>query len=665
MKALLNRLPIYVTVLLLSGIPLLIALIFSVTEIQQLQKQTVQAQTDEESVQTILLFDDLAHNLAVERGLTAGVLGSKGNSEQVAALNKQRQVVDQVIVKLNQFLPQFVPTSLFNKLKADILTELKRLAEVRKGVDALAPTIAPFNYYSNINRLAIDNGQTLLSLIKNADVASLGNGLIAIVTVKEKAGQVRGALNGAFARKSSNPQQYTAISQYLSDGQYALRLADILLPKEINEQLKQTQQEKVWQQVEQIQQHYLEQRNNLDQLDGPKAIEWFSLATDRIKSLIKVRNSIENAMVSNSQQQKDAAVSNMNIIIVTTVVVALVVVVFLLVALSNLKQRVRHLTLQLREMSNNRNLTLKFNQSGGDEIAHIAMSINQLTQSMRMLLEEVYSANEHSHSTFNQITDNAGDLGGSSQATTAKCQSISAAITELSQSSVEIATSSERALEETRMMMTKTNQCQEQSKHSFVCVERLVEQIEQTQSCMQALSADAESVGKIVDTITAISEQTNLLALNAAIEAARAGEYGRGFAVVSTEVRDLAQRSKDATEHIAQLLANMGQNTEKAVDNMNKSQEATHETFTSVTTVNESVAELEQVIELVNEHIVSIANATTEQSKANEEVDVDITTLANIAEHTGVLANQLEDVVGNYRQEVKQVSAKLAQFKLA
>ena len=71
---------------------------------------------------------------------------------------------------------------------------------------------------------------------------------------------------------------------------------------------------------------------------------------------------------------------------------------------------------------------------------------------------------------------------------------------------------------------------------------------------IDALGADVQSIGTLVEAIRQISQQTNLLALNAAIEAARAGEAGRSFAVVAGEVRNLARRVQDATGNIEQSI---------------------------------------------------------------------------------------------------------------
>ncbi len=91
---------------------------------------------------------------------------------------------------------------------------------------------------------------------------------------------------------------------------------------------------------------------------------------------------------------------------------------------------------------------------------------------------------------------------------------------------------------------------------------------------MTVLVNKGADMKKITDVIMEISTQTNLLALNASIEAARAGEYGRGFSVVANEIRDLAEKTKDATEEITKMITELGNNAQDAQVAVNEAREA-------------------------------------------------------------------------------------------
>lgn len=71
------------------------------------------------------------------------------------------------------------------------------------------------------------------------------------------------------------------------------------------------------------------------------------------------------------------------------------------------------------------------------------------------------------------------------------------------------------------------------------------------------LNDKTEDIEKILDVINDITAQTNLLSLNAAIEAARAGEAGKGFSVVAEEVKKLADKSKEATGEIFEIISEL------------------------------------------------------------------------------------------------------------
>ncbi|NBX74135.1 MAG: methyl-accepting chemotaxis protein [Alphaproteobacteria bacterium] len=161
-----------------------------------------------------------------------------------------------------------------------------------------------------------------------------------------------------------------------------------------------------------------------------------------------------------------------------------------------------------------------------------------------------------------------------------------------------------------------------------------VAEINTTNQTVQTLADSSNQIGDVVRLIRDIAEQTNLLALNATIEAARAGEAGKGFAVVASEVKNLANQTAKATEDISVRINQMQEVSGQAVSAIKKignvvqeinaiagniasaveqQSSSTREIAASVSQVSEGTAE-------VTRNIVVVAQGSDESRSASDQV---------------------------------------------
>ena len=135
---------------------------------------------------------------------------------------------------------------------------------------------------------------------------------------------------------------------------------------------------------------------------------------------------------------------------------------------------------------------------------------------------------------------------------------------------------------------------------------------------IQKLADRSAEIGNISSTIAGIADQTNLLALNAAIEAARAGEAGKGFAVVADEVRKLAEGCTSAAQKIAELIAKVNEETEKAVLEMQK---GTADVESGKTVVAAAGNSFENIAASVSDLTTQAEGILADAKKASQRID--------------------------------------------
>ena len=168
---------------------------------------------------------------------------------------------------------------------------------------------------------------------------------------------------------------------------------------------------------------------------------------------------------------------------------------------------------------------------------------------------------------------------------------------------------------------------------------------------MQQIQASSKKIGDIIGTINGIAFQTNILAINAAVEAARAGEAGRGFSVVASEVRSLAQRTADASKQIRGIIEESNARIAAGSKLAGKAGQTMHEVVGSVRRVTDLIGE--------------ISAASIEQSQGIEQVNQTITHIDEATQQNAALVEEATAAAHSMEDQAAALVQLVARFRLA
>jgi methyl-accepting chemotaxis protein len=182
-----------------------------------------------------------------------------------------------------------------------------------------------------------------------------------------------------------------------------------------------------------------------------------------------------------------------------------------------------------------------------------------------------------------------------------------------------------------------------------------VQDAERAQHAIRSLNDNAERIGAVVDAISAVANQTNLLALNATIEAARAGEAGRGFAVIASEVKALANQTSNATGDISLQIAAIQAATKgsmKEIDSISRA-------ITALSAVSTSIASAVQQQGITTRDIAeSVQNAASHTAKASAEIN----SIKDVTAQNAVAIDEISAWTGRLSASASDLEAKVAAF---
>ncbi|MRN55380.1 methyl-accepting chemotaxis protein [Paenibacillus monticola] len=369
--------------------------------------------------------------------------------------------------------------------------------------------------------------------------------------------------------------------------------------------------------------------------DGQEVITYFKTITGTDwKLLITVPKSEITAKVTSAQR---LVILFLLGIIVLVVLISLSLthrIVKPIVAISNVMKKVTE-----------GRLSERVRVRSEDEIGQMSQDINNMIESLSAIVSKI-------DTTVVQVAASSEGLLESAQLSSSTSAEIATVIQEVAQGMVDQFKGSEQSARATEELAIGLQRIAESSvavsdqaetvnsevQAGYLEIQSTLQQMtiiittaNQTAELIGALTEQSVQIGQIVDVISEIANQTGLLSLNASIEAARAGEHGRGFGVVANEVKKLAERTNISVVNIVELIARIQSSTTSAGQSMKKSIVEIDAGMNKMKNVGTAFEHIRSSIHEVSLQIQEVSAINEEMSAGTEEITASVTDMLTIA----------------------------------
>ncbi|MEV4638835.1 methyl-accepting chemotaxis protein [Actinoplanes sp. NPDC049548] len=345
-----------------------------------------------------------------------------------------------------------------------------------------------------------------------------------------------------------------------------------------------------------------------------------------------------------------AAYKSARTFVIVTLIVGLILATLLGLAIArDIVARVRGVSKVIDSIAAG-DLTRTASMKSKDEVGRMADQLDRATSTLRTTISRITGSSHTLAGSAQEMAEVSSRIAVNAEQTSSRADLVSSAAGTVSSNVDTVAAASEE-------MTASIREIAGSAADAAAVARGAVEVAQSANSTVAKLGVSSAEVGNIVKVITSIAEQTNLLALNATIEAARAGEAGKGFAVVASEVKDLAQETAKATEEISNRIQAIQTDTSAAV---------------------EAIGEIAAVIERINAYSDTIASAVEEQTATTSEIGRSvaeaaggsteiartISGVAEAAQSTNDGVNESRRTAGELARLAEELQSLVAQFRV-
>lgn len=308
-----------------------------------------------------------------------------------------------------------------------------------------------------------------------------------------------------------------------------------------------------------------------------------------------------------------------------------------------------NLTVKVEPLSLNDEMGISFKTMAEQlrsQIAEISEGVSVLASSSSEIMASVSqlaSSTSESSTSIGETTVTVEEVRQTAEVSNKKAQSVSDNAVE----NLNVAKDGTLAIENTLAGMNKIKQHMESIANMVV-----------------KLSEQSQTISHITESVNELAEQSNLLAVNAAIEAAKAGEHGKGFSVVAQEIKNLSERSKEATKQIQDILEDIQKSISKAVMVTEEGSKAVAEGLNLTSTAGETIDTLAKGVGEAADAAIQIAASSQQQLEGMDQITVAMENVKEASTQSAAGTRQAADSAKDLQKLGEKLKELVSRYKV-
>lgn len=313
----------------------------------------------------------------------------------------------------------------------------------------------------------------------------------------------------------------------------------------------------------------------------------------------------------------------------------------------------------------------EINVNRRDEIGRLADRFNHMTSQLKTIIKEVGLHTQHVAASSEQLMASAEETSKATEQISNTMQDIFSGAEQQLRQAEQTALAADEMKTSIHQIVQRTSETVQSAEHASSLakdgersLEKVVHQMQNIQSIAQnlgniimVLNGQSKDIENIIKVISDIADQTNLLALNASIEAARAGEHGKGFSVVASEVRKLAEQSTSSAKQITEIIAKIQENTLHAKSTMELANTEVDNGMAAIEGAGSNFSLIKDSIEKVLSEIEDITNKANSVVEGTDQVVAAVNQSAQIAQEATAGTETAASAAEEQLASMEEVSA--------